>query len=215
MYIKCGKVSVRTYIHHAGRRQLSSEWRHNENDIIMTIAGLWRYGEWRHAAMGCNVLGQKRRSQGQQWQVRSEGHRSTKFRQKTCYNCQWHTARRMTWNWVTKVLFKPANHRRQCRESPRTIPNAFRCHRHKLMTRRFPRQVWQQEFPRILAREAQIVGDPVSNNTGDSGDGLWPQMTTIITQQHGENIKVSAQTDIMTLTHHHINTVSRRHTLSH
>jgi len=33
-------------------------------------------------------------------------------------------------------------------------------------------------------------------------------MMTIITQQHGENIKVSAQTDIMTLTHHHINTDS-------
>jgi len=25
---------------------------HNENDVTMTIAGLWRYGDWRHVAMG-------------------------------------------------------------------------------------------------------------------------------------------------------------------
>ena len=29
---------------------------HNENDVIMTIAGLWRYGGWRHVATGCNAL---------------------------------------------------------------------------------------------------------------------------------------------------------------
>jgi len=30
--------------------------RHNENDVTMTIAGLWRYGNWRHVAMGCTAL---------------------------------------------------------------------------------------------------------------------------------------------------------------
>jgi len=30
--------------------------RHNENDITMTIAGLWRYGDWRHVATGCAAL---------------------------------------------------------------------------------------------------------------------------------------------------------------
>jgi len=30
--------------------------RHNENDVIMTIAGLWRYGDWRHVATGCTAL---------------------------------------------------------------------------------------------------------------------------------------------------------------
>jgi len=38
-YIKRGKVSVRTYIRsyvrNGGRGQFSSEWRHNENDVIM------------------------------------------------------------------------------------------------------------------------------------------------------------------------------------
>jgi len=29
--------------------------RHNENEVIM-IAGLWRYGDWRHVATGCNAL---------------------------------------------------------------------------------------------------------------------------------------------------------------
>jgi len=79
LYIKCSKVSVRTYVRNGGRGQLSSEWRHNENDVItrtgaasaasavgmrrhnendvtMTIAGLWRYGDWRHVATGCNCL---------------------------------------------------------------------------------------------------------------------------------------------------------------
>jgi len=38
LYIKRGKVSVRnvwTFVHNAGRGQLSSEWRHNENHVIM------------------------------------------------------------------------------------------------------------------------------------------------------------------------------------
>jgi len=30
--------------------------RHNENDVTMTIAGLWRYGDWRHVATGCTTL---------------------------------------------------------------------------------------------------------------------------------------------------------------
>ena len=30
--------------------------RHNDNDVTMTIAGLWRYGDWRHVAMGCTAL---------------------------------------------------------------------------------------------------------------------------------------------------------------
>ena len=30
--------------------------RHDENDVTMTIAGLWRYGDWRHVATGCTAL---------------------------------------------------------------------------------------------------------------------------------------------------------------
>jgi len=30
--------------------------RHNEDDVTMTIAGLWRYGDWRHVATGCTAL---------------------------------------------------------------------------------------------------------------------------------------------------------------
>jgi len=30
--------------------------RHNENDVTMTVAGLWRYGDWRHVATGCTAL---------------------------------------------------------------------------------------------------------------------------------------------------------------
>ena len=30
--------------------------RQNENDVTMTIAGLWRYGDWRHVATGCTAL---------------------------------------------------------------------------------------------------------------------------------------------------------------
>jgi len=29
---------------------------HNENDVTITIAGLWRYGDWRHVATGCTDL---------------------------------------------------------------------------------------------------------------------------------------------------------------
>ena len=78
LYIKGGKVYVRSYVRNGGRGQLSSERRHdeydvimrtgaasaasaveairhNENDVTMTIAGLWRYGDWRHVATGCTA----------------------------------------------------------------------------------------------------------------------------------------------------------------
>ena len=29
---------------------------YNENDVTVTIAGLWRYGDWRHVATGCTAL---------------------------------------------------------------------------------------------------------------------------------------------------------------
>jgi len=77
LYIKRGKVSV-TYVCNGGCGQLSSEWRHNDNDVIMrtgaaqaigarrhnenditiTIAGLWRYGDWWHMTTGCTALWQ-------------------------------------------------------------------------------------------------------------------------------------------------------------
>jgi len=28
---------------------------HIENDVVMIIAGLWRYGDWRHVATGCGA----------------------------------------------------------------------------------------------------------------------------------------------------------------
>jgi len=30
--------------------------RYNENDVTMTIAGLWRYGDWQHVSTGCTAL---------------------------------------------------------------------------------------------------------------------------------------------------------------
>jgi len=30
--------------------------RHNESDVTMRIAGLWRYGDWRHVATGCTAV---------------------------------------------------------------------------------------------------------------------------------------------------------------
>jgi len=47
---------VRSYVRNGGHGQISSKWRHNENDVAMTIAGLWRYGDWRHVATGCTAL---------------------------------------------------------------------------------------------------------------------------------------------------------------
>ena len=29
--------------------------RHNENDVIIITAGVWRYGNWQHVATGCNA----------------------------------------------------------------------------------------------------------------------------------------------------------------
>ena len=39
-----------------GAASATNARRHNENDITMTIAGLWRYGDWRHVATGCTAL---------------------------------------------------------------------------------------------------------------------------------------------------------------
>jgi len=53
LYVKRRKMSVvRSYVRNCGRGQLSSGRRHNENDVTVTIAGLWRYGDWRHVATG-------------------------------------------------------------------------------------------------------------------------------------------------------------------
>jgi len=30
--------------------------RYHENDVTVTIAGLWRYGDWLHVATGCTAL---------------------------------------------------------------------------------------------------------------------------------------------------------------
>jgi len=50
LYINRGKVSARSYVRNAGRGQLSSEWRHNENSWLH-----WRYRPeiwWRLATCG-------------------------------------------------------------------------------------------------------------------------------------------------------------------
>jgi len=39
-----------------GAASAVSARRRNENDVTMTIAGLWRYGDWRHVATGCTAL---------------------------------------------------------------------------------------------------------------------------------------------------------------
>jgi len=75
--VRC--LYVRPYVRNGGRGQPCSEWRHNDNDVIMrtgaasaaspvgarrhndnddtmTIAGLWTYGDWRHVATGCTAL---------------------------------------------------------------------------------------------------------------------------------------------------------------
>jgi len=63
------------------------------------------------------------------------------------------------------MFFEPANHGRQSRESPRTISNAFRRHRHKLMARGFARQIRQQEFAGILRGITQVVRNPADLHT--------------------------------------------------
>jgi len=72
MYKICGKVSVRSSVTMGVASSVANdvimlnggcerhrcdtrEWHHNENDIIMIIASLWRYGDWRHVAMGRNT----------------------------------------------------------------------------------------------------------------------------------------------------------------
>jgi len=74
LYIKRGKVSV-TYVHSsvtvgvansivndvimrtgAASAVGTSARRQNENDVTVTIAGLWRYDDWRHVATGCTAL---------------------------------------------------------------------------------------------------------------------------------------------------------------
>jgi len=72
-------VYFSAFVRNGGRGQLSSEWRHNENDVIMrtgaasaasavgakrhyendvtmTKVGLWRYADWRHVTTGCTAL---------------------------------------------------------------------------------------------------------------------------------------------------------------
>jgi len=73
LYIKRGKVSVRrptsvtvgvasSVANDVTMRMTHNEnggcerrGRHNENDFTMTIAGLLRYGHWRHVATGCTA----------------------------------------------------------------------------------------------------------------------------------------------------------------
>jgi len=38
------------------RRRERRKWCHNENDVTVITAGLWRYGDWRHVATDCNAL---------------------------------------------------------------------------------------------------------------------------------------------------------------
>ena len=40
----------------AGAASAVGARHHNDNDVTMTIAGLWRYGDWRHVATGCTAL---------------------------------------------------------------------------------------------------------------------------------------------------------------
>jgi len=58
LYIKRGKVSVNEngVIMRTGAASAVGARRHNENDVTMTIAGLWRYGDWRHVVTGCAAL---------------------------------------------------------------------------------------------------------------------------------------------------------------
>jgi len=53
LYIKRGKVSVRPYVRMSVTVGVASSVA---NDVTITIAGLWRYGDWRHVATGCTAL---------------------------------------------------------------------------------------------------------------------------------------------------------------
>jgi len=39
-----------------GERRGRDKTRHNENDVTMTVAGVWRYRDWQHVATGCTAL---------------------------------------------------------------------------------------------------------------------------------------------------------------
>jgi len=56
------KVSVRTYVHNGGRGKLSSEWRHDENDVIIRTG----------AASAANAVNARRHNENQ-------GHREFLF----------------------------------------------------------------------------------------------------------------------------------------
>jgi len=56
IFIYWMRQGVHMYVHYGRRGHLSNEWRHNENDVTMTIDSSWRHGDWRHMAMGCTVL---------------------------------------------------------------------------------------------------------------------------------------------------------------
>jgi len=49
-------VTMSDVIMRTGAASAVGERRHHENDVTMTIAGLWRYGDWRHVATGCTAL---------------------------------------------------------------------------------------------------------------------------------------------------------------
>jgi len=51
LYIKRGKV--RMYVRTSVTVGMASSVA---NDVTMTIAGLWRYGDWRYVATGCTAL---------------------------------------------------------------------------------------------------------------------------------------------------------------
>jgi len=46
-------VYVRTYVRTSVTVGVASSVA---NDVTMTIAGLWRYGDWQHVATGCTAL---------------------------------------------------------------------------------------------------------------------------------------------------------------
>jgi len=52
LYIKYDKVSV-TYVRSSVTVGMTSSVA---NNVTMTIAGLWRYGDWQHVATGCTAV---------------------------------------------------------------------------------------------------------------------------------------------------------------
>ena len=53
---KLGFIAARGRQNKPIETKFGKRMTHNENDVTMIIAGLWRYGDWRHVATGCNVL---------------------------------------------------------------------------------------------------------------------------------------------------------------